>query len=571
MRTAPAWWRALGGPWCVSIWSGIVGVAFVIPSAIWTAIYSPLSLWESAVGEIAAAVVSLLVLWWAHAWWLSPSRAGQRHRSLLAVATFALVGLVRLAMLYAAREALGIEHPWSPTQALITGGVYSVAMLSIVAIVVDSLRRHALTMAELEQARESLAQANTVEADDVEVLQRRYVEGLLEQVSDAVRALRSVDDGQRVAQEIQSASDRIVRAGSHSLHDGVVVDEALTAPSRPVRLGKVLAGVRPAAPILGPIAFEALVFTAAARDFGLPFALVNFVLASAVLAAGCLVLTSVAKRHWPRKGRLPLLLASYLVIGLIATVAGQLAITLLDEFQPLWTGGISFALFMVVVSIGPSMRRAQVESESELASAVSDLAVELVRVRSLAEEQRRQYAHLMHGGVQAEMTAAALAISRAAEAGEPTEAILARADELVALLEQQRESLDAEGTREALADVIDTWRLALDIEVSIDSQAEALMSSDADLARRVVDVVSEGLTNAVRHASARTVTVWVSARSMTGVEVEVSHPGVLTPGSRGQGSEVLDEACDEWSRTESEGNVRLVGQVVSRQLSIAAS
>jgi hypothetical protein len=58
---------------------------------------------------------------------------------------------------------------------------------------------------------------------------------------------------------------------------------------------------------------------------------------------------------------------------------------------------------------------------------------------------------------------------------------------------------------------------------------------------------------------------------MTGVEVEVSHLGVLTPGSRGQGSEVLDEACDEWSRTESEGYVRLVGQVVSRQLSIAAS
>jgi signal transduction histidine kinase len=476
---------------------------------------------------------------------------------------------VRLAMLYAAREALGIEHPWSPLQALLTGGIYSVAMLSIVAIVVDSLRRHALTMAELEQARESLAQANTVEAGDVEVLQRRYVEGLLEQVSDAVRALRSVDDGQRVAQEIQAASDRIVRAGSHSLHDGVVVDEALTAPSRPVRLGKVLAGVRPAAPILGPIAFEALVFTAAARDFGLPFALFNFVMSSAILSAGCLVLTSVAKRYWPRKGRLPLLLASYLVIGLIATVAGQLAITWLDEFQPLWTGAFSFALFMVVVSIGPSMRRAQVEAESELASAVSDLAVELMRVRSLAEEQRRQYAHLMHGGVQAEMTAAALAISRAAEAGEPTEAILARADELVALLEQQRESLDAEGTRETLTDVIDTWRLALDIDVSIDSQAEALMSSDSELARRVVDVVSEGLTNAVRHASARTVSLAISSVRAAGVKVEVSHPGVLAAGVSGQGSAVLDDACDEWSRTTDGARVMLECRLASRAMTAA--
>jgi len=107
--------------------------------------------------------------------------------------------------------------------------------------------------------------------------------------------------------------------------------------------------------------------------------------------------------------------------------------------------------------------------------------------------------------------------------------------------------------------------------VSIDPQAEALMSSDEEFARRVVDVVSEGLTNAVRHASARTVTVWVSARSMTGVEVEVSHPGVLTPGSRGQGSEVLDEACDEWSRIELDGCVQLTARVAAYEPSTVAS
>lgn len=204
MRAAPAWWRAIGGPWCVSIWSGIVGGAFVIPSTIWTTIYSRLTLAEAASAEIVAAAVSILFLWWAHSWWLSPSRAGMKHRSWLAIATFAVIGLIRLAVLFAVRGVQGIDQPWSPVQSLITGGVYSIVMLSLVAVVVDSVRQHALTMAELEQARESLAQATTVEAHDVEVLQRRYVEGLLEQVSEAVRALRSIDDGQQVAQEIQS-------------------------------------------------------------------------------------------------------------------------------------------------------------------------------------------------------------------------------------------------------------------------------------------------------------------------------------------------------------------------------
>jgi signal transduction histidine kinase len=569
MRTSPEWWRALGGPWCVSIWSGIVGAGFVIPSTIWTTIYSPLTFAEAASAEATAAVISLLFLWWAHSWWLSPSRAGMKHRSWLAVATFAVIGLIRLAVLFAVRGVLGINQPWSPFESLVTGGVYSIAMLSLVAIVVDSLRRHALTMAELEQARESLQQANAVEVDDVEALQRRYVEGLLEQVSEAVRSLRSLGDGQQVAQAIQRVSDQIVRAGSHSLHDGVALDEALAAPRRPVRLGQVLAGVRPSAPVLGAIAFECLVFTAMARDFGVQIAFLIFAMSIPLAAAGSLLLGAIAKRHWPRRGRLPLLFACYLVVGAVATAVVQLVLAWIGDPQPLWIGAFSFALFMTVLSIAPSMRRAQVESESELATAVSDLAAELVRVRSLAEEQRRQYAHLMHGGVQAEMTAAALAISRAAEAGESTEAILARADQLVGLLEQQREALDSAESAETLADVIDTWQLALDIDVSIDAQADALMSRDRDLARRVVDVVSEGLTNAVRHASARTVILTISSLAAAGIDIVVSHPGVLVAGVSGHGSVALDGACDEWSRTTDGARVILECRLACRAMTAA--
>jgi signal transduction histidine kinase len=569
MRAAPEWWRALGGKWCVSIWSGIVGAGFVIPSTIWTTLYSPLTLAEAASAEATAAVISLLFLWWAHSWWLSPSRAGTRHRSWLAVLTFAVIGLIRLAALFAVRGVLGIDQPWSPLGSLVTGGVYSIVMLSLVAVVVDSVRQHALTMGELEQARESIARATAVEADDVEGMQRRYVDGLLEQVSEAVRALRSVDDGQQIAQEIQSASDRIVRAGSHSLHDGVAVAEAFAAPRRPIRLGQALAGVRPSAPVLGAIAFECLVFTAMVRDFGVQIAFLIFAMAIPLAAAGSLLLGAIAKRHWPRRGRLPLLFACYLVVGAAATAMVELVLLWMGEPQVLWIGAFSFALFMTVLSVAPSMRRAQIESEGELATAVSELAIELVRVRSLAEEQRRQYAHLMHGGVQAEMTAAALAISRAAEAGESTEAILARADELVALLEQQRETLDSAESAETLADVIDTWQLALDIDVSIDAQADALMSRNPELARRVVDVVSEGLTNAVRHASARTVTLTISSVGIAGVEVEVSHRGVLVAGVTGQGSAVLDAACEQWSRTTDGARVTLECRLASRAMTAA--
>ena len=564
MRPAPAWWRAIGGPWCVSIWSGIVGIAFVIPSAIWTAIYSPLSLWESAVGEIAAAAVPLLVLWWAHAWWLSPSRAGRRHRSLLAVATFALVGLVRLAMLYAAREALGIEHPWSPMQALITGGIYSVVMLSLVAIVVDAVRQHARTMEDLEQAQQTLARAAEVEADEVEAMQIAYVERILGEVRAAVEEMRGSQDPQRLASGIQEVSDRLVRAGSHALQAGEVLDEALTVSRPRVSLRRVLAGIGPAAPVAGPVAFEALVFTAFARDFGASLAVLNAVLATVVLVAGNLLLGRMARRRWPSRGRLPLLFGAYLAIGLTATLAVQGVLLALGEFRPLWSGGVAFGLFMLLVSILPSMRRMQSDAERALADSVAQLTVALGRVRSLAAEQRRQLAHLMHGGMQAELTAAAVAITRSLERGDSAEVVDARVAELVSMLEGQV-SLMGDSTRDQSLDgLIETWSLALDVELSMDDGADALMRQDRDLAGRVVDVVSEGLTNAVRHASVRTVQVAVRGTQPGLIAVDVVNAGRFDRTQHGQGSQVLDERCESWSLTAEGDSVRLSARLSSR-------
>jgi signal transduction histidine kinase len=295
----------------------------------------------------------------------------------------------------------------------------------------------------------------------------------------------------------------------------------------------------------------------------------NAVLATVVLVAGNLLLGRMARRRWPSRGRLPLLFGAYLAIGLTATLAVQGVLLALGEFRPLWSGGVAFALFMLLVSILPSMRRLQADAELALADSVAQLTIALARVRSLAVDQRRQLAHLMHGGLQAEMTAAALSISRAIERGDSKEVVDARIAALVAMLEGQLGEIEEASAGQSLDDIIETWRLALDIDVSIDPQSEALMSTDPDLARRVVDVVSEGLTNAVRHASVRAVSLKIRAWGTTGIEMVVSHPGVLARGASGQGSAVLDEACDDWSRGADGTTVTLSCRLTTRTLSAA--
>jgi len=564
MRPAPAWWRALSGPWVISIWSGVVGVGFILPSALWTATYANVGVGTAVLVEAVAAVVALGMLWLAHVLWLSPTRAGTAYRPWLALGTFALVGLVRLAVMFGFRAAMDIAQPWTPIEALVTGGLYSIILLTLVAVLVDAVRRHTLAMAELEQAKETLARATETEAAQVEELQKTFAEQVLQQVQDAVTELRHGDDPRQLAASIQEMSDRLVRAGSHDLQAGVVVESALAAPRPRVRLGRVLSGVRPGAPVLGAVAYEAMVFTAAWRDLGLTFAVVNVVLGTATLVVGNLSLGAVARRWWPSRGRLPLLFLSYLVVGLAAVVVVQSAAALFGESRPVWVGGASYAVFMTLAAIIPSMRAQQSRVEVDLAQSVAALAEELSRVRSLALGQRANLAHLMHGGVQAELTAGALAISRSVERGDPPDAVDARMSELVSTLNRVLAGLDESPARESLDDVLGAWRMALDLDVRVDDAAAEAMEQDPDLQERVIDVVSEALTNAVRHAAARRVTLDVAALPPDRISVDVRHQGLLALGASGQGGATLSDRCESWSLTSSGDTVRLVAEIAPR-------
>lgn len=125
----------------------------------------------------------------------------------------------------------------------IVAGAWAKAPLlgAIVAVLVDAVRRHALAMAELEQAKETLARATETEVVQVEELQRTFAEQVLRQVQQAVTELRHGDDPRQLAASIQEMSDRLVRAGSHDLQAGVVVESALAAP-RPHRWWRNVGG-----------------------------------------------------------------------------------------------------------------------------------------------------------------------------------------------------------------------------------------------------------------------------------------------------------------------------------------
>ena len=574
---APSWWRAIGGPSAISRWSAVFTAGFIIPSGVWTAAYSSLDLWTALLVEVAAAAIALPFLWLAYTTWLSPRRAGARHRTLIALLTFFAVGLIRLFAMFGTRSALDIEQPWSPWQALITGGVYSVAVLSVVAIVVDAVRSHAELMADMRQAEETLARARQLDAGEAEALQRAFVEEVLREVRTEIGRLAERRDGVAMAEELRSISDELVRAGSHSLRDGEVVSRAVAAPRSRMRLAEVVHEVRPAAPVLGPIGFEALVFTAVMRDLGPTIAIVNAVVATLAFIGCNLILQRLSQHHWPRRWRFLTLAAINLAIGLLVglLVVSVLVVVMGERAPALWVGSVTYAVFMLLFSLASSLRREQRHMERALAASLADQAEELARVRQLVSDQRARLAHLMHGGLQAELTASALTLSRewgSAESRRSPEDVVT---ELLAEVDRQQGALDTMQPALELNDVLDAWSLAMDIDVDCSEAATDLMEHDAELRGRTIDVISEALTNVVRHGHARQATVQVVQTTDGDLQVTVRNPGSLGQGRAGLGSQELAERSAQWSRVQEGPDVVLLVRLESRQgsgrQSIAAS
>lgn len=564
---APSWWRAIGGPSAISRWSAVFTAGFIIPSGVWTAAYSSLDVGTALLVELIAAAIALPFLWLAHATWLSPRRAGDQYRTPIALLTFFAVGLVRLFVMFGTRAAMGIDQPWSPWQALITGGVYSVVVLSVVAIVVDAARSHAELMADMRQAEQTLARARQLDADEAEALQRAFAEEVLREVRSGIERLADRGDRVAMAEDLRTMSEELVRAGSHSLRDGEVVSRAVTAPRSRVRLADIVRDVRPAAPVLGPVGFEALVFTAVLRDLGPTIAILNAVVATLAFIGCNVILQRVSRRHWPRRWRFLTLAALNLAIGLLVgvLVVSILVVVLGERAPALWVGSVTYAVFMLFFSLVSSLRREQRHMERALAASLADQAEELARVRQLVSDQRARLAHLMHGGLQAELTASALTLSRewgSAESRRSPEDVVA---ELLAEVDRQQGALDTMQPALELNDVLDAWSLAMDIDVDCSEAATDLMEHDAELRGRTIDVISEALTNVVRHGDARQATVQVVQTTDGNLQVTVRNPGRLGQGRAGLGSQELAERSAQWSRVQEGPDVVLLVRLEGRQ------
>jgi signal transduction histidine kinase len=206
--------------------------------------------------------------------------------------------------------------------------------------------------------------------------------------------------------------------------------------------------------------------------------------------------------------------------------------------------------FLILLGMANAMvmDRARDEAERQMQNDTNELA----RETALFEQQlwlaKRSWSFVVHGTVQAALTAAITRLSSANEL-EPYQLNLVLQD-----LDRAREALTKTPTIEvdlaaALSAVVSTWQGICSVSVQINPRAQRALDRDVNARMCVNEIVKETVSNAVRHGEAKQAWVEVDRITDETLLIRVRNDGRPVAGEveHGVGTRMLDDLTLDWS------------------------
>lgn len=464
-----------------------------------------------------------------------------RWRAVTVFAVFAVIGAARPLLFVEAGGLLSV-----PVVAGDLGGriainvVVMTVVFSLIAVGVDLVTDHRGVFRRLRAAQRASELDVECAAERLRRLRATAVDDVVAALEEAATAAATTRmEPEAAARLLRTLAEDVVRPASHRIY----VAEPDRLPDLDVTGARewsssVIGGMRAAPPIGTAVLFSALV---------VPFGLQLFGVASALpILAGLFLLlmanSLVTRLPLPRRpfARLILLVALYSVIGVLLCLTGELALILVGaEPVSVWFESVMYPIVAVAVAFVASLSLRIRHDQAELETALQANVGAAARIRSDYDRERASLARLLHAGVQSELIAGALAVTAGAASG--PEATSARLAEVVG---RAREALqgphDEPDAAEQVRALLDSWSSAIGLGARIgDSVWERL--TDSSRTSAVVDAISEGLANAVRHGDGTPVALELRTDGPEGVEVVIVSGGTLTATHPGIGLRQLSE------------------------------
>lgn len=510
--------QQIGGRNAVSIWSWIITIPLaLIVSSTYRPNVSPREI-LTWVGIVLAVHVFLGALMWIASKTILPN-TNRPSRLVTAIGFFALLGLIRALLLQYAQDTIGISDGVFSGR-LSVNVIGSVVALSAIAIVVDDYRTDTAIVRRLERARATLTRIRdtegaTLRAADLDVLA---------QVQAKVEA--ELSEAGADASKIRGIADNIVRPISHELArsnlEVLSVNGEADDPGSRLTFADAFGRLKAPSALAVAIIVEATILGAVILRFGPLTALSNLVLGGALIFTGCWLVARFLPVTGPPVVHLLVLVLALAGVGAAAAALTGFILAPIASTFPAGMIGVAggVAGSGVALSMWAAVNAGRQARQEALAAAVSEEAAEVERLRGVIEQRRLQAARFLHGAIQGELIAAAMR----AENPDLLRDTVSRRFAEYGVLSQRR-------AEQQVRDVLDAWATILRITFAVDPDCWNVLDSRPDRTELLVDALSEGLTNAVRHASGSAVDVCI-ARTVDGVTVQVVSEGA--PSSLGE-------------------------------------
>ena len=429
---------------------------------------------------------------------------------------------------------------------------------------IGGYREHEEIMKKLYALRQNLSESNDKAKIGLHEIQESLLKEVRRNLNQEISKLH-VDNSQsrpELAAKLRHLAESVVRPLSHELlfteppTDSLKIQSHVDSP-RFHALRDVVARARPSNILLVPITLELLITPFLLAQYDLKIAVLNL-----ILSTPCLILSNfLMKKLWPKEDlslvrASSLIMAYWLAGGLCAIpiyIVSQLAYW---GFPLYWGNSFFFLMFTILFVSLQALDARRHEIQNQLSWAVKRQALEVAEFQKENAEARRRVGKFLHSRVQAEIVSNMLELSLSDNL--EISNIESKLNAFIRDLDSHTGNLDEHSSSEdALSQILEVWRGFLDVEIDAISSVWSSIDRRPDWKLFLIDIVSEGLTNAVKHAESRKVKIKI-VEIEDQLSVAIESIGQLTSNfTIGAGLKSLAISSTKWSISQSGDEVIL--------------
>jgi len=494
--------------------------------------------------------------------------AQSRPLPLITLATFMAALFAGTAAFDALLVFTGLAPEFELGRRLVTSTVGVLTSQILTSLLVTYSRDFSNKNAELLHAAEELVKTRHEATARITRRREELIADIRDEISSELSKLGDAGSSQD-AQHMRALIDDVVRPISYSL-----AREVSAEPEAPV------------APTITPIDWMSVLRTALRRNpfhwiatplmfaaIGASFLISTFQLRGATTLLALVVVVGVfnvlGRLLWPRLpaaiGTLPrgfIFASSTAVLGLF-TAHMMTFLTGFSFIEPLRL----FSWFMIAnlaawtVTLVSSVNAMLRETNDALSRTVDELKREVIALKSAYRQLRQGIARVMHGPVQQAITSTLVRVQSQPETLNDIQLAESLRTKIYSALDSLTATAEARADISAvLSELEELWIGAVEISTKITPEDISWINADQTLAHSLSELIREGCSNAIRHGNAKK--IWISIRVIHDsrcVDLRIENDGAKLPlNSRvGLGSDLFEESCLNWSRTQKGAHVAL--------------